>query len=419
MPISFNSALTGLLADQGQVNISGNNLANSSTTGYKAQEITFQDLYYQTLRAASGKTSETAGYDASQLGFGTQTAATSTILTQGALTGTGNQLNLAIQGGGYFAVSNGTTTLYTRAGDFGLNAKDVLVDPNGNAVQNFGTVGFGGAGQPAFQTNSNVVIPIGTTEAAQATSNITMAGNLDAGTAIGTAAAPSSIQVFDSNGNAHTLTLQFTKTGGNTWSLTGSIPSTEGVMNQNTVSNITFNNAGVLTSPATGTLSFTITSPNTLPQQTVTLNFGTPGNTNGLTQYGGNTTATATGQNGFASGTLSTFSIGQNGIITGTFSNNQTLQIAQVALATFRNPGGLTRVGSSDFSPSGNSGAATLTAPGTNGAGTINSGYLEQSNTDVTSDLTLLIIAQRNFAANANTVTVTSQNLAATETIIP
>ena len=243
------------------------------------QEINFEDLFYQTLHAGLAPTGKLGGTNPTQNGLGVATSAISSILSQGTLTTTGSPLDLAIQGNGFFAVSNANSTLYTRDGNFTLNGSQVLVDANGNAVQRIGTVGEGGGGLPAFQSagSTNIIIPTTATVPGQATANVTVVGNLDAGTAVGGQAASTTIQIFDSQGNSHTLTLQFTKTASNTWSITGSVPAADGTVTQNTIAPVTFNASGLLQSPASGTLSVTFTSPNTLPAETVNINIGTVG----------------------------------------------------------------------------------------------------------------------------------------------
>ena len=186
---SLFTGVTGLQAAQEMLNVVGNNLANVNTTGFKSESADFADLVYQTLAQATGGAVNTAGgTDPTQIGLGTFLAGTTTSLQQGALQETGNNLDLAIQGNGYFAVSNGSGTFYTRAGSFGVDSNGNLVDPStGYKVQRVGTVGQGTATTPAFQSaqNNNIVIPYGTGIPGVATQNVTVQGNLDAGMAVG------------------------------------------------------------------------------------------------------------------------------------------------------------------------------------------------------------------------------------------
>ncbi len=156
------TGLTGLEAMQQMLNVVGNNLANSDTTGFKSQSVQFSDLLYQTLTPATAPTTNTGGTDPTQVGSGVGVASITSNLQQGTLETTGNQLDMALQGNGYFVVNNGSQDLYTRAGSFGVNSLGYLVDPaTGDMVQRFGIVGEGTATSPAFQTsgNDNIKIP--------------------------------------------------------------------------------------------------------------------------------------------------------------------------------------------------------------------------------------------------------------------
>jgi flagellar hook protein FlgE len=181
------SGVTGLQVMQKMLDVVGNNLANTNTTGFKAQDIQFSDLLYQTYQAAAGPTSNVGGTNPVQVGTGVQVATIATDLQQGALETTGNQLDLALQGNGFFVVNNGVENLYTRAGSFGVDSQGFLVDPaTGNRVQRFGPVGEGIGTSAAFQTtgDNSIKIPGGTEIPGQATSMINIQGNLPA-TAVG------------------------------------------------------------------------------------------------------------------------------------------------------------------------------------------------------------------------------------------
>jgi flagellar hook protein FlgE len=414
MDSSIFAGASGLQAYQQQIDVIGNNIANVGTPGFKSQRVDFADLFYQTLQGATAPSGNLGGTDPLQIGLGTRVGAVGTSFLQGSLDATARDLDFAIQGNGFFAVNNGTANVFTRAGNFDVNSQQLLVDAiTGFPVQRFGTIGEGGGGLPAFQTpgDTNIVIPFGIGVPGQATSNVTVQGNLDAATPIGGQSGLTTIPIFDSQGTAHTLSLQFTKTAANTWSLTGSIPATEGVVLPNTIAGITFDNSGIFQGPVGATMAFTITSPNPLPAQTVTFNLGTVGQTNGLTQFGGAITAAPVSQDGFAAGFLDTVTVGLDGIINGVFTNGEVFPIAQMALATFINPGGLERLGTNFFGITAQSGTGTLGAPLSGGAGSVNQGFLEGSNVDQTTELVLLLIAQQAFEANADTVRVSSEIL--------
>jgi flagellar hook protein FlgE len=201
------SGVTGLQAMQQMLDVTGNNLANSNTTGFKAQSVEFSDLLYQTYQAATGATADLGGTNPVQVGTGVQVATISNNLQQGALETTGNQLDMALQGNGYFVVNNGVENLYTRAGSFSVNSQGYLVDPaTGDLVQRFGTVGEGTANSPAFQTTGNdgIKIPSTTEIPGQATSTITIQGNLPATATGPLAQVLTSSQAFTSGGTPAT-----------------------------------------------------------------------------------------------------------------------------------------------------------------------------------------------------------------------
>jgi flagellar hook protein FlgE len=414
MSSSIYTSVSGIQAAQEMLDVVGNNLANLNTTGFKSESASFADLVYQTLaQATGGAVNSVGGTNPTQIGLGTFLAGTNTNEQQGALQQTGNNLDLAIEGNGYFEMSNGNGTYYTRDGAFGIDSNGFLVDPTtGYKVQRFGTVGEATATSPAFQSaaNSNIQIPYGTGIPGTATQNVTVQGNLSAATA--TAGTYStSIQIFDSQGTGHSLSLTFTKTGTNAYSLAGTL-SDGGTVTVPANTSITFNADGSLAGPATVALSVAypasigVTTP-----QTVTLNLGTVNGTNGLTQFGGDSSAAAIKQDGSASGTLTSVSIAQDGIVNGSFSNGEILPIAQIALAQFANPAGLSKQGNNYLAATVNSGPPIIGGPESGGAGQIQAGTLEQSNVDVSTEFTNLVIAQQAFEVNAKAVTTSAEVL--------
>ncbi|GIW79746.1 MAG: flagellar hook protein FlgE [Gemmatales bacterium] len=413
---------SALLAFQRQLDVIGNNVANSNTTGFKSQTVGFADLLYQTLQLGVAPQGNIGGLNPLQKGLGVRVASISTDFTQGTLTPTGDPFNVAISGNGFFVLDNGSDQLFTRDGTFGVNADGFLVHAGtGFFVQRSGTVGEGGAGLPAFQVggdNRIVIPPIGTAVPGQATANVTLQGNLDAATPIG-GSTSSNITIFDSQGNSHVLTLLFTKTAANTWSISGSIPAAEGNVSPNTIGPVTFNLDGSLAGPASGSMTVNITSPTALPPQVINFDLGNIGGFLGLTQLGGGNSAAATNQDGFAAGFLNAFNIGNDGIITGTFSNGQTFPIAQLALAVFPNQGGLLRVGDNFFRVSPASGDPSIGTPLTGGRGSIAGATLEDSNVDLATELARLIITQRSFEVNSDTIRVSSEMLQTAADLIP
>jgi flagellar hook protein FlgE len=413
MADSLLTAVSGMEAAQTMLSVVGNNLANVNTVGYKSQSVAFQDLFYQTLSQGSQDVTGQSGTDPIQVGLGVSVGGVSSNFAVGSLEQTGRNLDLALQGNGFFVMNNGIQNVYTRAGSFDISSNGFLVDPtSGNKVQRFGNVGETGA--VTFQTpgDDDIKVPMGAGIPAQATGNVTFQGNLDSADAIG-GTFSTSIQVFDTQGTGHSLTALFTKTSASpdTYSISLSVSGGDvnGSATPAVVGAVSFNANGSLQGPATLSginLSF---SPSLPANQAISLKLGTVGQFNGLTQFGNTASAAAVSQDGSAAGALTSISVAQDGTVQGEFSNGNTLAIAQIAVAAFANTGGLQRVGSNAYGITPNSGPPVVGAAGSGDLGAIQSGSLEQSNVDVSQEFTNLIVAQRAFQVNARAITTTDQ----------
>jgi flagellar hook protein FlgE len=402
--MSLSTALSGLNAAENALQTISNNLANMNTDGYKSQTTTFADLFYQTYgNSGSGNPIQT--------GLGVQVTGTAQDFSNGAVASTGVSSNMALNGSGFFVVqdSSGAQT-YTRNGDFTTNAAGQLVTLGGQLVMGYpavnGVVSQSGALQP-------INVGSGTSAPATPTSNFSLTTNLDAGTAVnGTFQSP--ISVYDSLGDSHVLTVTYTLTGPNTWSYNVTIPSSDiqggtGSTTQVGTGTLTFNSSGQLVSPtspialSTGALSDGASGLN--------LNWQlTDANGNSLlTQTASASSNNATTQDGFAAGVLSSYSVLADGTVDGTFSNGQTQAIGQVAVASFANPEGLTLDGDNQYSATAASGAAVIGTAATAGRGTIAGSSVEQSNVDMATQFSELIVYQRAYEANAKAITAFDQ----------
>lgn len=693
----FTSA-SALHAHQQMLDLVGNNLANSNTTGFKSQRLRFSNQFTQLLTAQSAPTEVSGGRNPVQIGLGVQVAAADTNLGQGTFENTGRKLDLAIQNSGFFVLKNGSETFYTRAGSFAVDSLNHLVDPaTGAKVQRTGVIGEGTPTSPAFQALGvgDITIPKGITVPGNKTENIKFKGNLDSNakepisevltmgqplmegglgattstrlndlnqtttpyvagdqiqitgtrvdgtsvtayyTATGTAgdtvgavlnvisdaflsATPgvgatasldsagrivltanqaghasltlnlksnptdptplsgntqftnfqlsvdgkpaesttTAIQIYDAQFSPHNVTFNFQKVASNRWDVTASLQSGEGVITgfgkDNKVAGLTFNEDGsflgvvgtsvteVMAShnpmtsggaPATAatllsnldqhsgaaysgsdavrltgldhdgipvgpidfpvagqTVGNLITAINSaftgataalnasgvieltakisgqsqlkleltdMPTnvggrtdysefkeairgtdgddsitfqisnlasfgnpQTVSLEFGTSNGFDGLSQFGGFTSAASTQQDGFAQGTLVDVSVEANGIVTGQFSNGRSEAIAQIALASFANAEGLDRKSNNYFQYNSNSGEPVVTAPQSGSTGSIQSGALESSNVDIGTEFTQLITAQRGYQVNARAFSAANQMLEETANLL-
>jgi len=430
---SFAIPLSGLTAAQDDLQSVSNNLANINTDGYKDENLTFSDLFSQ-----AGGTNGSG--DPLQTGSGVAVASTTSNFTEGTLDATGTTSNMALSGNGFF-VTQGANGLpdYTRAGDFTTNNAGQLTTPDGQLL----------LGYPAVNGVVNASAALGpmqvgsVTSPAVTTKNLQITANLDAGATLGTSGATttSSLAVFDSLGGSHTLALSYTMTAPNTWSYAATVPNADlstGGAGVTTIASgtLNFNSSGVLisTEPTGGTATaapsagITLTIPPTTTPATTFTDGAAPMSVNwNLLDGSGNSTMTqtatagttsATSQDGFASGSLSSYAVQPNGTIVGTFSSGTSLALGQVAVATFGNVEGLTSIGNNNYQPTAASGSAVVGAAGTGGRGTIVGGSVEQSNVDIAAEFAKLIVAQQAYSANAKSITTFNQVSQATLAMI-
>lgn len=372
---SFSISLSGLLANDEELNVISNNLANMNTVGYKGESAQFQDLFYQELgKSGTG--------DPIQVGVGTGIGSTATEFSQGTIESTGVSTDLAIQGDGFLQVQNGDLISYTRNGNLSMNSQGYLVTSDGSEVMGYqavnGTVTAGGALGP-MQINSGQVSP------PKVTSEMTTAMNLDAGANVGDTYS-SSLAVYDSLGTSHVLTFNFAKSAPNSWTYQITIPAADvGQTGSPLVLKsgaLTFDGNGNLTSPSADVTGITATGfTDGASDLSLTWNLFGAGGASEVTQVAGPSSTTSNQQDGYAAGSLTGFTIGVNGTISGAFSNGQQMNLGQIALAVFPNSQGLLRTGSNNFMASLASGLPTLGAPGTGGRGTIADGALESTPT--------------------------------------
>lgn len=401
---SLISGISGINTSEKTLDIIGNNLANVNTPGFKSQKSLFSDTFYSSF-------SQSLGDAPVQIGNGARLASVAVNQTQGNLEPTSGPLDLGIQGNGFFVVDNQGTRAFTRAGSFSVDASNYLIDnSSGQKVQRFGSVGEGNNGDPVFQNvgDMGIRIPYGLLFPASPTANITLRGNLNPGLAIGEST-PSSFQVIDPQGLPHQVDLKFEKTGLRQWQVTASLQPGEGTIISGGNSTITFNDQGLIETGSTNQL--TVHFNGFTQNQSIKIQYGDNGLTGGFTQLGTTSTIGVFKQDGFPPGSLSSVTITKEGVIKGVFSNGLQKDLAQLAIATFPNPSGLNRIGLNLLVDSGSSGDATITTPGTSGAGEVIQGTLESSNVDTSTEFSRLIVAQRTFQINARVISVSDQIL--------
>ncbi len=416
MGFSFSSALSGLDAASQSISVSGNNIANANTTGFKSVDITFSDVFAN----ASGIRLNGAGA-ALQTGQGVRVAATPTNFRQGSVSTTDIATNAAIEGNGFFVVADSNNTkFYTRAGDFQLDKTGKIVTPAGQEVQGYAaTNGIIPPGAPI----SSLRVPIGETYAPVATSEATFRMNLNVNDAVGSEFhAP--VQVFDSKGATHSLDMVFTKQADGSYLLNAMLDGNPAQLNAN--------GAGATAAPvpvtfdSTGTL-LNLTSLSVLPDQTqlsgailpqVTINLQQPAPPAGsglynITNYASPSGVASTDQNGLSAGELTGLAQApdQNGGLYAVFNNGQRRLLGQFALATFNAQGAMRRLGGNLYGETLASGPPSIGTPGSSGRGTVVGSATEESNVDIATEFTNLIVAQRGFQANSKVISTISQTL--------
>jgi flagellar hook protein FlgE len=404
MGTAFSTALSALNADSTAIDIVGNNLANLNTTGFKASTADFSDVMAEQLGAGSGH---------GQMGLGVGQITSIQNFSQGTLTTTGGALDAAIQGNGFFVVTDSNNNqLYTRDGSFQLNANGVLQTATGQNVQ--GWTAVDGVVTPNGPTG-NITVPAGSTIAPQATANMSMDVNLDSATAVnGTYSAP--IQVYDSLGQAHTLTVTYTEASPGNWNYAVTIPTadvTAGTSTSIATGSLAFDANGNLTSPAPGSpialsISGLADGANTL---NINWNVYNAAGTQDITQYAQASAVSNPTQDGFGAGQISQVSIQNGGLVVANYTNGQQVTLGQLAVASITNPTSLVQVGDNNLQASAATAQAAIGASGTGGNGAVEGGSLEESTTDMAAEFTKLLSYERSYQAASRVIT-TSDTLA-------
>ncbi|MFM0338731.1 flagellar hook protein FlgE [Paraburkholderia fungorum] len=490
--MGYQQGLSGLSASSSDLDVIGNNIANANTVGFKSGAAQFADMYANSVATAVGN----------QVGIGTRLAGVQQQFSQGDITTTNQALDVAINGNGFFQLSNNGSLVYSRNGVFQLDKNGFITNAQGLQLMGYAanssgiintaqtvpltvptaniapketttiTAGLNLNAQDPLQLGTPAVTPTlvagstlttpgaTITNTASGTNNdsytvkftsptaytvtdntlgTTTSGTYTAGTAVSlgngqtitfngvpaigdsVAIAPTpvafnqnapstynystSAQAFDSLGGSQTVNMYFTKTAAGTWNVYAGTSTGTAQL----IGHANFNSSGTLLS-TTDTAGVATTTPFAFNFQIPTTDgSSTPQNLSlniaSTTQYGGKSGVNSGPQNdGYAAGTLTSFTIGADGTLTGNYSNFQTAALGQVVLANFANQNGLVNLGNNEFQQTDASGAAEVSTPGSTNHGVLQGGAVESSNVDLTSELVNLITAQRNYQANAQTI---------------
>jgi flagellar hook protein FlgE len=415
MGTAFSNALSGLQANSQAIDVVSANLANMNTYGYKAEQVSFEELVSQSL----------AGTNGTNLVGGSVNAATNESLSQGSITTTSQPYDAAIQGNGYFVLQTSAgQQAFTRAGNFTVNATGQLLTQSGDNVQGWNGV----AG--VVNTNSaatNITLPVSGLSAPIASTAFTLGLNLDASAVKGTPAATfsSPIQVVDSLGDTHALTVTYTETAPGSWGYAITIPPGDLKSSSTTAlatGTLTFDSSGNLTAPTAKT-SPVVVSIAGLADGAATLKlnwnlYDTDGKAQ-ITQYDQISSNLSSSQNGQQVGQVTGLSIGVNGAVTASYSNGTNVAVAQLAVGSVLNPGSMQDLGNNTFGVTSATALPAIGVPGTGSRGSVTGGALESSTVDIATEFTNLLVYERGYQANSKVVTTEDQVIQTTLGLIP
>lgn len=419
---SMNSGVSGLKAESEALGVVGDNIANVNTSGFKAQRAVFEDVLGHSILA---------GTSSALPGSGVRVGNIQQMFTQGTLSNTGVATDIALNGDGFFVVKGTvdgvSSDFYTRAGEFVIDKDGKLANSQGMKVQ-----GYQANGDGTFAASISDVSAPTAALPARATQALSITANIDSAAAVPTAAwdiadpantsnFSTTMSVYDSLGNAHTMDVYFAKTADNAWDY--HVVTNGADMNPPTAGfaevgngNLTFTTNGALDTVTTGTAITATFGGGATAAQPITLDFGTSvaaGGTglDGTTQFAGPSNVSSQSQDGYASGDFSGVSVDGQGVVTGLYTNGQKIAMSQLSIAKFRSNDGLGRAGQNLWIATRESGTAAMGTAGSGGRGATTGGALEGSNVDLAQEFVNMIQHQRSFSANSKTITTADEML--------
>ncbi|MFN4342716.1 MAG: flagellar hook protein FlgE [Azonexus sp.] len=429
--MAFQQGLSGLNASSKALDVTSNNIANASTVGFKGAATHFADVYAASL----------SGGGASQVGIGVSASAIVQQYTQGNITTTSNSLDIAINGNGFFRMSKDGAVTYSRNGQFHIDANGYLVNDTQDNVTGYiaDAAGLITASTPEpLRISTRSIDPVATGASGSARAGVYASLQLDSTQSTKTWVTPATatqapntnsynystaLTIYDSLGNPHSMTLYFTKdavagtdAAGTTgaWNVHYQVDGVNGesLTPPMATTRLNFNDSGTLISPAlpsnvsidlAGVMAANGKANSAASPLSFTIDY------RDSTQFGAKFSVNELTQDGYTSGNLAGLSIGPDGIIQGNYSNGQTKNLAQIVLANFTNPNGLMSVGNNAWMETAASGQPKVGTPDTGTLGVLQSGAVEESNVDLTAELVNMIVQQRNYQANAQSIKTQDQ----------
>jgi flagellar hook protein FlgE len=421
---SMNSGVSGLKAESDALGVTGDNIANVNTSGFKAQRAVFEDVLGHSILA---------GTSSGLPGSGVRVGDVQQMFTQGTLSNTGVSTDVALNGDGFFVVKGTvdgvSSDFYTRAGEFAIDKDGKLTNTGGLKVQGYQANGDGTfAASLTDVTAPTAALPARETTAINITANIDSSAPVitaawDPQDPANTANFSTTMSIYDSLGNAHTADVYFRKTADNAWDYHVLVPGAD--LNPPVVGNaeigsgaLTFTTAGALNSETVTTAVAATWGGGAAPTPAagISVDFGTSiadGGTglDGTTQFAGPSNVSSQKQDGYASGDFSGVSVDGQGVVTGLYTNGQKIAMSQLGIAKFRSNDGLGRAGQNLWIATRESGTAAMGTAGSGGRGATTGGALEGSNVDLASEFVSMIQHQRSFSANSKTITTADEML--------
>lgn len=416
---AFSASLAGLNANQQKLSVIGNNLSNINTIGFKSSTVLFADLVSQNVGGTS--------HNPMQVGLGVTTGSISPNFSQGGIENTGVATNVAIQGNGFFVVSTqsaaaggATSRSYTRAGDFGFDATGTLVSSGGDTVLGYTTLDPATGAMLTSAQPTSISIPPGVLRPPVPTTSFSTITNLETAAALGQTFS-TSVQMYDALGVPHVASLTFTNTAPGAWGYNITVPGAEatggvaGTPLQIAAGTLGFDaNGRLATVDGAAAADVVVVSPawaNGAAPTDFTWSLLDANGQGTITGFSSPSATTSVTQNGAAAGAIDSLSVNSSGELIASFGAGRSVTIAQLALASFSNPQGLTKLGANGYGETEASGIANVGTAGSGGRGSLIGSSLEQSNVDIAQEFTQMILAQRGYQANSKSITVADEML--------
>ncbi|MBF4991637.1 flagellar hook protein FlgE [Methylophilus sp. QUAN] len=394
--MAFSQGLSGLNAASKALEVIGNNVSNANTVGFKQSRAEFSDVFAASL----------SGAGTTQIGIGTKISDVAQQFTQGNITATNNTLDVAINGAGFFRLSNNGAVTYTRNGQFQMDKNGYIVTSDGKRLMGNSADNLNGSSPVEIQIDTSDLQPVASSKITGTLNLNSASANIDQTVTPFSSTDPTSytnstaITVYDNLGNSHNVQNYYVKTAANTWSVYTTVDGSD--VTPTPTPSMVFNAGGYdSTNSSVTPISFTPTTGGA----TMNISF----DYSKSTQYGSSFSVNKLSQDGYSSGRIASFTIGDDGIIQGRYTNGQSKDLGRVVLANFVNPNGLQSLGGNQWASTYESGDELIGAPGSSTLGVLQSSAVEDSNVDLTAELVNMITAQRIYQANAQTIKTQDQ----------